>query len=288
MKNIIYKVIFGTIFSICILPFFSNCSSQTNEKTAEKEKPLNITVFIDLSDRLIKNGTSQFHDETTQMTRDTTIISQIEDIFIKETIQNNGLIKSTNHFQVLFYPAPNSSQINALAADLNIDLAKASQKEKRQLLNDMKAQFSNALGAIYTQTIKDKAWVGCDIWGFFSNKKVDQICVKEGYRNILVILTDGYLFHVNNKIKEGNSYSYILDQTLAQENSSLLVKRRGLNNLEVLMLEINPTDPKNLTKMTSILESWFREMGIIHFVVADTDVPQNVTPVIDSFFNDIK
>lgn len=288
MKKILNKTIFGALFAICILQLFPNCSSQKNGKPTEKEKPLNITVFIDLSDRLIKNGTSQFHDETTQMTRDTTIISQIEDIFIKETIKNNGLINSSNHFQVLFYPAPNSSQINALAADLNIDLAKASQKEKRKLLNDMKAQFSNALGAIYTQTIKDKAWVGCDIWGFFSNKKVDQICVKEGYRNILVILTDGYLFHVNNKIKEGNSYSYILDQTLAQENSSLLVKRRGLNNLEVLMLEINPTDPKNLTKMTSILESWFREMGIIHFVVADTDVPQNVTPVIDSFFNDIK
>lgn len=287
MKNILSKVFFGTLCLICTILLFTNCNTQPKEEeTNEKEKPLNVTVFIDLSDRLIKNGTSESHDETTQMIRDTTIIRQLEDIFIKETIKNNGLIQSKNHFQVLFYPTPNSSQINVLAADLNVDLGKASQKEKRKLLNEMKTKFSNALGSIYTQTIKDKTWVGCDIWGFFSNKKVDQICVKEGYRNILVILTDGYLYHENNKINEGNAYSYIVDRTLATDNSSLLVKRDGLNNLEVLMLEINPTDPKNLTKMTSTLETWFKEMGVAHFVVADTDVPQNVTPVIDSFFNE--
>lgn len=287
MKNILSKVFFGTLCLICTILLFTNCNTQPKEEeTNEKEKPLNVTVFIDLSDRLIKNGTSESHDETTQMTRDTTIIRQLEDIFIKETIKNNGLIQSKNHFQVLFYPTPNSSQINVLAADLNVDLGKASQNEKRKLLNEMKPKFSNALGSIYTQTIKDKTWVGCDIWGFFSNKKVDQICIKEGYRNILVILTDGYLYHENNKINEGNAYSYIVDRTLATDNSSLLVKRDGLNNLEVLMLEINPTDPKNLTKMTSTLETWFKEMEVEHFVVADTDVPQNVTPVIDSFFNE--
>lgn len=220
------------------------------------------------------------------MTRDTTIIRQLEDIFISESVKNNGIINSQNHFQVVFYPTPNSSQINVLAENLNVDLSKAKAKEKRKMLNEMKPKFSEALGAIYDQTIKDSNWTGCDIWGFFSNKKVDQICVRDGYRNVLVILTDGYLYHVNNKIKKGTAYSYILDKTLATDDATLLVKRQGLDNLEVLMLEINPTDPKNMTKMTSTLEAWFKEMGVKHFVVADTDIPQNITPVIDSFFGE--
>ena len=66
---------------------------------------------------------------------------------------------------------------------------------------------------------------------------VDQICVKPDARNIMVILTDGYLFHENNKIKKDNAYSYILPQTLDNPQSSLIVDREGkLDKLEVLLL----------------------------------------------------
>ena len=278
---------------LAIFIVFYNCKGENSDdeniqeigEIDKSELPLNITVYLDLSDRLIKNGTETTVDDKTQFTRDTTIISQLEDIFIKDCMSNNKLLQSKNHFQVVFYPAPNTSKIYELAADLNIDLNSVNPKEKRKLIKDMKQKFSTALSSIYQQTIQDKVWTGSDIWGFFSNKKVDNICIREGYRNVLVILTDGYLYHVNNKINEGNSYSYILDQTLQNDESSLLVKRKGLEDLEVLMLEINPSDPKKLTKMTSVLETWFNEMGVNHFVVADTDIPQNIKPVIDSFFN---
>lgn len=271
---------------IIILSFLPGCNVKDPEKETSETLPLNVTVYLDLSDRLVKNGTSSLPDEKTQMERDTAIINKLEDIFIEASRRNNGILNSKNHFQVVFYPTPNSSSINTLAADLNVDLGKKDPNERKQTLKSMKDKFGVALNTIYSQTIEDKSWEGSDIWGFFDKGTVDHICIRKGYRNVLVILTDGYIYHQNNKKNEGSAYSYILDQTLALDDASLLVSRQGLDNLEVLMLEINPTDPKKMAKMTSTLETWFKQMGVKHFVVADTDIPQNVYPVIESFFDE--
>ena len=147
----------------------------------------------------------------------------------------------------------------------------------------MKDRFQTNLTQIYTDAINDKKWVGSDIWSFFSNGEVDKLCIRKGYRNILVILTDGYLYASNNKIKEGNAYSYILPQTLADSETSLIVERKGLKELEVLMLEVNPFEPKQGRIMTSILEKWFNDMEVGNFVVSETALPINTERYIDSF-----
>lgn len=146
----------------------------------------------------------------------------------------------------------------------------------------MKDVFSKNLGQIYEETLKEKNWVGCDIWDFFSNKKVDNLCIKEGARNILVIITDGYIFAKNHKIKEGKAYSYLLPQTLAVDGS-LIDKRQGElkgKGLEVLMLEVNPYQPDQRDKMVKVLEDWFKSMGVEKFVVAETDANMTNTQTI--------
>lgn len=172
-----------------------------------------------------------------------------------------------------------------LASGLNIDLTKTEVGMKKSLLKSMKTQFQANLEQIYNDAIKEHKWVGSDIWGFFSNKTVDNLCVREGYRNILVILTDGYLYHAENKVVDGNSYSYVLPQTLELNNSSLIVKRKGLSNLEVLMLEVNPYSPKQHDALIAILEKWFQGMGVEKFVVSETSLPVNTAVYIDNFVN---
>ena len=275
-----FSVVIGAIF----IMLFSNCSGNTDEKTATEEShgpmPLNISVYLDLSDRLTRELTPS------QMDRDTSIIDHLVDLFIKHCINSGKIINSTNHFQVFFYPAPNNSQIAQLARGLNVDLAKTDLKQKKVELMQMKERFHNNLSQIYTDAISDKKWVGSDIWGFFSNGEVDKLCIRKGYRNILVILTDGYLYHVGNKIKEGSAYSYVLPQTLTVDNSSLIVKRNGLQNLEVLMLEVNPYTTDQRNKLIPVLEEWFRGMEVGKFVVSETALPVNTEVYIDSFMED--
>lgn len=277
-------IAFLVIAGICIVSLLTTCTdSRTNdsegESTIVEKLPLNISVYLDLSDRLTRDLTP------TQAERDTAIVNHLVDIFIEDCI-NDKIINSSNHFQIFFYPSPNNSQIAQLARGLNLDMSKCDIKNKKKELMEMKQRFQNNLSQIYSDALDQQKWVGSDIWGFFSNKEVDKLCIRKGYRNILVILTDGYLYHTNNKVKDGNAYSYILPQTLAADNSSLIVKRDNLSNLEVLMLEVNPYAPTQHDKLISVLEDWFKSMGVEKFVVSETALPVNTEIYIDSFIND--
>lgn len=280
--SLIFVALSAAIVGFIML--FASCSGKSDDNTAAEEPrnpmPLNISVYLDLSDRLTREMTPS------QMERDTAIIDHLVDLFIKHCIDSGKIINSTNHFQVFFYPAPNNSQIAQLARGLNVDLAKTDLKHKKVELMQMKERFHNNLSQIYTDAISDKKWVGSDIWGFFSNGEVDKLCIRKGYRNILVILTDGYLYHIGNKIKEGSAYSYVLPQTLAEESSSLIVKRGGLQNLEVLMLEVNPYTADQRNKLIPVLEAWLRGMEVGKFVVSETALPVNTEVYIDSFMED--
>lgn len=250
-----------------------------NSSEEKEPEPLNISVYLDLSDRLEKEMSPS------QMERDTAIVGHLVDKFITDCITNGKIVNSRNHFQIFFYPAPTNSEIAALAKGLNVDMSKLQPQEKKKELAGMKKRFQDNLAQIYGDAVNQHKYVGSDIWGFFSNKQVDALCVRKGYRNILVILTDGYLYYQDNKVIEGEAYSYILPLTLAQPNSSLIVKRNGLENLEVLMLEVNPYSPKEHEKLVSVLEAWFSGMGITKFVVRDTDLPVNTETFIDTFID---
>lgn len=278
MQKVVLNFLISIILPSYLLTVSVSCNNQ-NKSRQIIEKPLNISIFLDLSDRLMRNL------EPSQMSRDTAIIGYIADYFKSHTL-GSQILQSKNSIKIFFYPAPHSSDIATLANELSVNMEQYKGKDKRIALEKMKAKFQNNLTQIYNKTISEKNWIGCDIWDFFNSKKVDSQCIKKGARNILIILTDGYLFDQNNKIQEGNSYSYILPQTLQQKDASLLVKRKGLDNLEVRILEINPYTKEQGYKMIPILEEWLKEMGVNEkdLTVAETDLPTNTYTVIKSFF----
>lgn len=285
MKKIIISIAVAIACAIGISFLVKTTDADKNnddqkEATAEK-LPWNVTVFLDLSDRLLHGN------PISQTEIDTTIVNHIVDLFVEDCVKSKRIIGSKNSFQVLFYPTPSISTINTLTADLKVDLSKIPANEKRQALINLQTNVAQNLGIIYDTVLTKQSWLGCDIWDFFSSKRIDKYCIKPGYRNIIVILTDGYLFYAPNKIKIGNAYSYILPQTLNDSNSSLIVKRDGLTDLEVLFLEINPFTPAQRGPMMSTIGNWLESMGVENdsYLINETDIPKNTEIVIDSFFN---
>lgn len=275
MKKIIICLF---IFTGCVCLFSCNGDKKA---LPNEPKPLNISIYLDLSDRVVREG------EPNQTYRDTAIVNFLVDYFVKETL-GPTILKSDNKIKVIFYPTPNDSEIATLASGLSVDIGQKQGVEKRKALDEMKEVFQNNLAQIYQEVIKENNFHGCDIWDFFSNKKVDQLCVKKGARNIIVILTDGYLYEEKNKIKLGNAYNYILPKTLHQQES-LIDKRNGeLKNqgIEILMLEVNPYQPADRDKMVNLLENWFASMGVEKYVVAETDanIP-NTKTIIQNFLD---
>ncbi len=262
-------------FSIILL---DSCSCNSNIGNDEKPLPINLSVFVDLSDRIVRPNQSQIE-------RDTAIVNHLIDYFIDASYTGGKLPSSKNRFNVFFYPAPTDGSVATLAKGLNVDLSKLQPGEKKNQLDEMKKNFDTNLSQIYSLAIKDKQFIGCDIWGFFTDKKVDNLCMLPDYRNILVILTDGYLYHIQNKKQEGNAYSYLNYQNLPLPGTSLIVGRDGLQDLEVLMLEVNPNKIDQLRTMEDIIENWLKGMGVEHYMVAGTDLPSNTANYIRNFLN---
>ena len=267
---------------IIVLNFFTACgghntseNSKTDTIVDSANKPLNISVYLDLSDRLERQMAPS------QMDRDIAIVTYLTEI-VKNHAVAQRILPSRDRIKVFLYPTPNDSKIALLSQDLEMDLSRVQPNEKKQILLEFQEKFTGRLKQIYEATMQDKNWIGSDIWGFFK-KQVDAYCIREDARNIIVILTDGYLYYALNKLKDGNNYSYILPQTLSNPNSGLIVAREGLDNLEVLMLEVNPYDPKQQDQMETILQNWFSNMGVKKIYVGETDQPSNTRLIIDNF-----
>jgi hypothetical protein len=277
-KIILIGALFGILFSITSC---SNNKSRENKTASqqEAEKSLNISIFLDLSDRLTRQMTPS------QMSRDTAIVAYIADCFKAKTL-GPQILTSKNSIKIFFYPTPSNPNIATLADGLHLDVSTKKGVEKRNGLERLRPLFKTNLSAIYSKTLSEHNWIGCDIWDFFSSKKVDSQCIKANARNILFILTDGYVYAENNKIKEGKAYSYILPQTLSVEGSSLLATRKGLDNLEVMVLEVNPYTKEQGYKMIPILEKWFKDMGVKKVDIAETDLPINTQTIIKQFLEE--
>lgn len=246
-----------------------------------KASPLNISIFLDLSDRLTKVSNSM-----SQKDKDLSLIKSIEDYFYDK--QWKEKLRNGDAMTIFFYPTPQVANVNQIAQDLTIDtkLSKRSDISKvKEKLKTFRNVWNNDLNNIYTSTLQSKNWIGSDIWGFFDNQ-VDVQCIKKDYRNILVILTDGYIYDKNNMINKGDETSYLLEKTLSNPKAKLIATRTDLKDLEVLVLEVNPSHPQDFTHMKNIMEDWFKRMGVKHYRIAQTDIPINTEKVISKFIEE--
>lgn len=295
-KTILWTtIIIFVIITCCYITTACNKGkgdSTTSKKDAKgsklDSKPLNISIFIDLSDRLERDNVTP-----SQMNRDLAIVENIVDYFKDRT--EKKIKKSKNKIKVLFYPIPKSTDIATLASNLSIDMESFNPKDmKRQTtLDNMKKDYKKYLTKIYQKAIEDgkeNKWPGCELWDFFSSKKVDAHCVRKDYRNILIILTDGYLYDENgSKDVVGKARAFITPKVLKEDpNAELLSKRDGLDDLEVRMMEVNPYDKPQSYQLKPILENWLKAMGVRqeNITVAETDLPSNTQIIIESFLEE--
>lgn len=77
----------------------------------------------------------------------------------------------------------------------------------------------------------------------------------------------------------------MLHQTLSVPGSSLIAARSGLEDLEVLMLEINPS-PQDHDEMLRVLSQWFDDMGVKRYLINETDIAANTEVVVSSFLKE--
>lgn len=282
MRNKAILILSIVIVSVIVLFFVWKCCFSTTCPPPKKTNapiPINLSVYLDLSDRIKPGGT----EALSQKDKDIAIVDYLAN-YIKQRAVKQKILPCKDRIKIFFYPEPVDAKVALLSEKLELDLGTTPMKEKKPKLIAFTDEFKNCLEQIYSSTIATSSWLGSDIWGFF-NKPIDNYCIKNGYRNILVVLTDGYIYHASNKRSEGSCHTFVLPQTLKEKASCLIVGRTGLDDLEVLMLELNPNPPTDQQKMEQVITDWLNGMGVKKHYVGETDVPSNTKMIIEKFLN---
>ncbi|CAD0005207.1 hypothetical protein [Flavobacterium salmonis] len=294
MKNILQKVL-----PSLVLILFLSCKEENKngEKETVHKNPVaenyNISILLDLSDRISlkknPNSTMEYYQ------RDLGYIKSVSEAFTQH-LKSKRIRQIDDKMQLFFNPEPESPEINSIANELKIKVDK--DNASKDLLNSISGNYASKTAKIYDSAIKDDNYIGSDIWNFFDSKVQDQ-CIDKGYRNILVILTDGYMFYEGTQIKNGTLSSYLTPQLIKQnelntndwqkkfesENFGFIKIDNDLSNLEVLVLGINPgkNNPYEEKVIKAYWSKWLTEMNIKHFEIKSADLPSNTDKIIKDF-----
>jgi hypothetical protein len=259
-----------------------------------KYNNLNISLLLDLSDRIsdekYSNQTMSYSD------RDLGYIEVISKSFIQH-IEKKRLVLMNDKIQLYFEPAPLDETINIKSKQLKKYFDRNLSKK---VIEQMKVDYNVLPKEIYSLAQKDNKYVGSDIWRFFKDK-VKRYCIEECNRNILIIITDGYMYHEETKLKEENLTSYITPSQLRkyglnnskwkeiieEQKFGFIQATDGLNDLEVLVLGVENHDRKRNPYGKDIIEKywkdWLGNMGVKKFKVYGAELPSNIESSIKEF-----
>lgn len=287
MKNLVYLFIVSAFFIQCGKP--EKPVAGESVPISNSSKNLNVSILIDLSDRIdpekYPNPTMEYFQ------RDAEYIKSIEKGFL-DHIKSKKVIQLNDQMQVFFNPEPSDPKMNELTKELKVSFDKNTTKENISLVEK---NYSSLPSQIYQSAIKDKKYVGSDIWEFFKNK-VKDYCIKDEHRNVLFILTDGYIYHKDSKFSEGSKTSYLTPELVKSLNLNssdykAKIQDKGLGfvkanddleNLEVIVLGINPAkgNPFESDVIKEYWENWLKEMKIKNYQIKSADLPSNLEPII--------
>jgi len=289
MKPIIISVF--VVLALCV------CVNSTAQ-----QKQLNITLLLDLSDRIDpkKHPVAFEHYQ-----RDSAIVKIITEYF-KAHMAASKAKNVRSKIRVCVEPAPPDPAINRWLETMDIDCAK-NDVNKQNIYDSVSVWYTQYLDSIYRKTMQTGNWEGSDIWGFFDNKKVELCIAKDTavYRNILIILTDGYIYHKSNKVSNGNHHTFLLPENIAKYrpiSNEVALKSQidtddfglqvplgsNLSKLDILVLEIskekNDIAHNNDEKiLTYVIGKWFDAMKVGKYEIYNTDLPVHTKGRIENF-----
>ncbi len=302
-----------TILLLCLFSLLQSCKNdKSNEiersiesdikKPAIKLSPnrpdLNVSILLDLSDRISPekhpNGAMEYY------LRDIGYIKSIAEAF-EIHLRNKRSIMINDKIQLFLNPEPSDKNLNEKIKNLKISFNK--NNATKDLILKTSNKYDSITKLVYESAIAENEYIGSDIWKFFKNK-VKDYCIEDDHRNILFILTDGYIYHKDTKRKENNRTTYITPQVLrrfqlndmnweakfTKDDYGFINATDDLSNLEVVVLGINPNKNNQYEEdvLTRYWSEWLEKMDVSSYELKLSDLPSNMDKLIkDYIFTEI-
>lgn len=287
---VVALLLLSTIISISAI----HRTESVNEK---KPKPtrINICVLLDLSDRISPAL------QPLQVERDKRVINGILELFEEQT-RKKLYVNSNDSLRVAVAEQPTGygSTLLKISDDMTIDMSELKITRKREQFPVLKEQFTNKVNELYQVASANTAFAGADLWRFFREDLDKYRAVgteQQTVRNILLILTDGYITFGDQKKRprEGNRASYMEVGKLRHNGweKEFDAKDIGLISAgkhpdwEVQVLEVNPHRTEDMPIVSKYWAKWFEEMGIQHYrIEKTTDSARMSKQLVTSFLNE--
>lgn len=295
-----------TIIVISSLIIMAGCKADSEvEETAttnDKEKTdvkqdLNISFLLDLSDRI--SPTKYPNQSMEYYKRDVGYINTTAKVFDNH-IRQKRMVQANDKIQLFFDPEPSNPEINNIANSLKFNVNRSN--ISKELLNNIKSKYETQPIKIYELAIKDGEksgdYNGSRTWSFFKNKLKDN-CIEQNHRNILIVLSDGYLYHKDNIINDNNKTSYLTSayiqakglntsnwqEKMEKEGFGFIPVSPDLSNIEILVLGINPSakNPYELDVIEKYWQDWFKAMNVKRFEIKTANLPSDMENIIKKF-----
>ncbi len=311
------------LISIILASLFFGACNNSNEssesanncdppkKLIGKRKDLNVSIFLDLSDRI--SPTINPNPPLEYWERDLGYIISIAESF-ETHLRNKRAVLINDNLKLFMHPLPeNIDNIDGVLKSLNKEFT----KDNATLDNicSISNNYDEYTSSFYQKTLEQKEpsaqqgkddYPGSDIYDFFKSK-VKDYCIKENHRNILFILTDGYMYMSGTNFKNSfNKSNYLLSSNLTKwgfnsdnyqskiENDGygFHVPVTGLDSLEVFVIGFAPKNRWELDVLNSYWSSWLKEMGVKNFqddnwnrYLKQADLPSEIDNLIQNFMH---
>ena len=169
MKKIFDIILIAILLVACNEGSRDKNNPEKSSKPISQEKQLNISILLDLSDRIEPNNSPYTRE------------NDIEDIktiteFFKSNMESLGAYKAKGKIRIFFSPTPTNTNINSIVSNLIIDCSSLDNKGRKTIYDTITELYTQNLEQIYQETIETSDWKGADIWRFFKND-VKDFCI---------------------------------------------------------------------------------------------------------------
>ena len=278
VKNIFYKYKVDLIESqdFCQaardrLKEFNLSQSEINDVKKwlpSKTNNLNVILVPDLSNRIIDN-----ENNSGQIRRDSIIIGAI-----CESFENNVKTKMNSNDKLIIDITDRNQaggKLGDLADTIIYDLSSFRDKINKLYFINKREDFKNGVKKLYDTAYdfeqKNPKGGGADFVSYFStklNSKIQKSTLDHNYRNVLIILTDGYLEATK---PNGAVIAYIKQKpTEILETSGTRFK-----DLEVYLLEFNRKKNADDLEENRIKNWWFEWLKTMNIKSIDDEVGED-------------
>lgn len=228
-------------------------------ETTIKRKPINYTIILDLSDRILNEKQLDYD------------IAQIQLMFqkFKKKAKQNLIITSKDRFVVKIIPQKGSSlDHNYFENILQLRLDQIHIKDKNNSMKKLDSILNETLNKLKDSAILGKRksdYAGVDLWSFLNTNK-DQIA-RSAYDNTIVIMTDGYLDFEDNShvVKRENQFTgtgFIKTLNSSAWKKDAEDKKMGLLPISInhkatwIITGLKSKQPKDLFQITKLKYFW--------------------------------